>query len=126
VVTVATHPRFLREGDTLHVQIPVAFPQAALGSSAEIVMLDGVVERVTIPAGSQPGDLVRLRGKGMPRLRSSGRGDLLAHIKVEVPRELTERQRGLLVALAQEMDVPVEENEGLMEKIKGWFGRSEG
>ncbi|HOU31793.1 MAG TPA: molecular chaperone DnaJ [Synergistaceae bacterium] len=126
VVTVATHPRFLREGDTLHVQIPVAFPQAALGSSAEIVMLDGVVERVTIPAGSQPGDLVRLRGKGMPRLRSSGRGDLLAHIKVEVPRELTERQRGLLVALAQEMDVPVEENEGLLEKIKGWFGRSEG
>ena len=89
-------------------------------------MLDGAVERVTIPAGSQPGDLIRLRGKGMPRLRSSGRGDLLAHIKVEVPRELTERQRGLLVALAQEMDVPVEENEGLLEKIKGWFGRSEG
>ena len=49
-----------------------------------------------------------------------------AHLKVEVPRELTEKQRSLLSALAQEMNVPVEENEGFLEKLKGWFGRSEG
>ena len=126
VITLAEHPRFLREGDTLHAQVSVAFPQAALGSAAEISMLDGSVERLEIPAGSQPGDVIRLKGKGMPRLRGNGRGDLLAHLKVEVPRELTEKQRSLLSALAQEMNVPVEENEGFLEKLKGWFGRSEG
>ena len=126
VITLAEHPRFLREGDTLHAQVSVAFPQAALGSAAEISMLDGSVERLETPAGSQPGDVIRLKGKGMPRLRGNGRGDLLAHLKVEVPRELTEKQRSLLSALAQEMNVPVEENEGFLEKLKGWFGRSEG
>jgi molecular chaperone DnaJ len=121
LVRVREHPRFERDGDRLHTRVSVLFPQAALGCEIPIETLDGE-ELLDIPPGSQPGETFRLRGKGMPRLRGKGRGDLIVHLSVEVPRDLTERQRTLLQALAKEMDVSVKENESFLDKLKSFFG----
>ncbi|WP_029165351.1 molecular chaperone DnaJ [Aminiphilus circumscriptus] len=121
LIRVREHPRFERDGDRLHTKVSVLFPQAALGCEIPIETLDGE-EVLDIPPGSQPGETFRLRGKGMPRLRGKGRGDLVVHLSVEVPRDLTDRQRALLQALAQEMDVSVKENESFLDKLKSFFG----
>jgi molecular chaperone DnaJ len=81
--------------------LKIGFPQLALGAKVSIPTLDGNVD-VDIPEGTQPGETIRLRGKGMPRFRGYGRGDLLVQIDVAVPQKLTNQQRALLEQLAQE------------------------
>jgi molecular chaperone DnaJ len=94
---------FKRRGDDLLYSLTVGFPQAALGTEVSIPTLDGNTD-VKIHPGTQPGEIVRLRGKGMPRLRGYGRGDLLVRVDVAVPEKLTQQQRNLLEALAKEFD----------------------
>ena len=107
IVTVAVQPdeEFQRVGDDLHARVEVSVPQAALGATVEIegIMPDETVT-VDIPAGCQFDDTVRVPGMGMPRLRRGGRGDLIAHIDVVVPKRLTDRQRELFEELAASMD----------------------
>ncbi len=119
VIHVLEHPRLVRKGDDLYTDIYVPFPIAALGGSVEVSTLDGE-ETLEIAPGTQSGTSIRLKGKGMPRLGSLGRGDLIVRVMVDVPRELSERQRALIEALAQEMHVPVKAT-GLLDKLKGWF-----
>ena len=121
LVEVTPDPRFERQGSDLHVKVPLAFPQAALGCEVQVSTFDGP-QTLEVPAGTQPGSVLRIRGKGMPRLQGNTRGDLMVHVRVEVPKNLTERQRGLLEALAQEMKVSVRQEEGILDKLKGWFG----
>ena len=85
-VAVADDEAFQRDGDDLHVRVEVSVSQAALGATIEIdgILPDEVIQ-VEIPAGCQFDDVVRVRGMGMPRLRRSGRGDLIAHVDVVVP-----------------------------------------
>jgi len=94
-VRLAEHEFLEREGNDLRAVVELGMAEAALGTVVEVPTLDGT-ERLTIPAGSQPGQIFRLPGKGMPRLRSRGRGDLYLVLDVKVPRDLTPEQRRLL------------------------------
>jgi molecular chaperone DnaJ len=102
VISVKSHELFERQGADLHCEVPVAFTQAALGAEIEVPTLDGKV-KLKIPEGTQSGKLMRLRGKGLPTVRSATRGDQLVHIFVEVPTRLSSSQRELLEKFADEM-----------------------
>jgi molecular chaperone DnaJ len=95
-IEIAPHRLFTREGLDLHCRIPVPMTTAALGGEIEAPTLDGGRTRVKIPAGSQSGKQLRLRGKGMPQLRGGRYGDLYLELAVETPVNLSARQRELL------------------------------
>ena len=106
VVRVEPHELFVRDGADLHLEQEISAFVAALGAEVDVPTLDGS-EKVKVAAGAQPGDTVVLRGKGLARMRRSGHGDLVVHLKVTVPRKLTAKQRELLRALvADEGDRP--------------------
>ena len=100
VLHVEPHDFFERDGDRLMCQIPISFPQAAMGAEIEIPTLDGI-ETLKIPKGTQTGDVLRMRGHGMPNVRSGRKGDLQVHIFVKTPTNLDERQEELLKELAE-------------------------
>jgi molecular chaperone DnaJ len=95
VVNIRPHPQLLRRGTELFVELPVTFPQAALGTTLRVPTVEGS-EEVEVPAGTQSGHEIRLRGKGVPRLRGAGRGDLHVIVNVVVPSKLSKRERELL------------------------------
>lgn len=93
---VAEDPRFSRDGDDLKTEIPVDMFTAVLGGEIEVTTMSGKV-KLTIPAGTQPDQKIRLAGKGMPILKDSGKfGNLIAIIKVTIPKNISEKQRDLL------------------------------
>jgi molecular chaperone DnaJ len=101
IVNVREHEIFARDGNSLICEMPISFPQAALGTQQEIPTLDGTVT-LKIPAGTQTQKVFRLRGKGMPSLRRGhGRGDLYIKVVVETPTRLNQRQRELLEEFAE-------------------------
>jgi molecular chaperone DnaJ len=95
-VDVARHKLFEREANNLFCRVPVSVTAAALGGDIEVPTIDGGRSRVKIPAGSQSGRQMRLRGKGMPALRGAGTGDMFIELAVETPVNLTSRQKELL------------------------------
>jgi DnaJ-class molecular chaperone len=97
-VKVVPHPLYRRDGDNLHVDVPVTFAEAALGAEIEVPTLAGRA-RIRIPAGSQTGRLMRLKGKGMPALKGGEPGDLFAKLLVVVPKELQPRELELVKEL---------------------------
>jgi curved DNA-binding protein len=100
VVKVSPHTRFRREGDDLHVDVPVELYTALLGGEARVPTLNGDV-RLTIPPETQSGTTFRLAGKGMPRLRQPNEhGDLYAHAVIRIPSHLTDEERTLISQLA--------------------------
>jgi molecular chaperone DnaJ len=98
-VRIAPHEFLHREGSDLHARMPLTVTEAALGAEMHVPGIDDDIA-VTVPAGTQFGDQIRVRGAGMPRLRGSGRGDLIVHAAVEIPRKLTKEQREILSQLA--------------------------
>ncbi len=92
VTRVTPSPLYERRGSDLVMEVPVTYAEAALGSTVEVPTPEGRVS-LKVPAGSQEGKLLRIRGKGAPRLRGSGRGDLLARLRVTVPTRLTKQER---------------------------------
>jgi molecular chaperone DnaJ len=98
LVRVRPDERFLREGDDLITALSVPAPLASLGGSMQVPTLEGSLE-VAVPAGSQPGEIITVRGGGMPELRRGHRGDLRVLLDVVVPRRLTEEQRELMQRL---------------------------
>ena len=94
-IHIKAHSVFQRDHNDLHCEMPVGFATAALGGEIEIPTLDGVA-KIKIPAETQSGKVFRLRGKGIRGVRSSGPGDLMCHVVVETPVNLTERQKELL------------------------------
>lgn len=101
VVHVRQNELFVREGDDLLHVLIISYPLAALGGEVSVPTLDGPVS-VKISSGTQPGDTIKLRGKGMPRFRGYGKGDLLVRIGIGVPEKLTSKQRTLLEQLSEE------------------------
>jgi molecular chaperone DnaJ len=95
-IEVREHKIFQRDGNSLFCRIPVSMSGAALGGDIEVPTLDGGRSRVKIPAGSQSGRQMRLRGKGMPSIKSAQKGDMFIEIAVETPVNLTSKQRELL------------------------------
>ena len=95
VITVSPHKLFKRDGINLYMEMPISFAQAALGAELEIPTLEGPVKQ-KIPEGTQTDTTFRVKGKGMPRLRSTMKGDLVVTVRVEVPKRLSEKQKELL------------------------------
>jgi molecular chaperone DnaJ len=100
MVTVREDPDLVRRGSELYAEVPVTFAQAALGASVSVRTVDGA-EEVAVPAGTQSGQEIRIRGRGMPRLRGAGRGDLHVLVTVVVPARLSKRERELLRELGE-------------------------
>jgi len=119
-VSVADHPDFERDGDDLHYQHPISFPQATFGDTVEVPTLDGTVE-MDVPGGTQSGETFRLQGKGMPRLRRRGRGDLFVQVQIVTPDSLNAEQREALEQFAEAGGEEVDVNEGFFERIKSSF-----
>jgi molecular chaperone DnaJ len=121
LVHVRPDPRFVREGNDIYSQVDLTIVQATLGASVTVETLDGEVE-LELAAGTQPGEVRVLRGKGMPVLQGFGRGDHRVLVNVSVPRRLSDEQRRLL----EEFDAASDEStyrhdEGFFEKLKSAF-----
>ncbi|MCP4896715.1 MAG: molecular chaperone DnaJ [bacterium] len=122
-ILVEEHDVFEREGADLHVSLPISVFQVMLGASIEIATILGEDRSVDVPAGSQPGKIVRLRGSGLPQLNSSRRGDLLVHCNVVVPKKLSGEQRRSVEQTAQLFPaVDQGSHGGLFERLKTVLG----
>jgi DnaJ-class molecular chaperone len=95
VVEVEPSPLFERRGADLVLEVPVTYAEAALGANVQIPTPDGSVS-LKVPGGTESGKLLRVKGYGAPRLKGSGRGDLLARVKVTIPKKLTKAEREAL------------------------------
>lgn len=108
VVRVKAHERFHRDDNDLLTEVPISFPQAALGTTIDIETLEGEVS-IDVPAGSESGTRLRLRGKGMPFLRGTGRGDIHVRVRIVVPQKLSDDAVEHLKALGKELDGQIPE-----------------
>ena len=119
LVTVAVRDsdKFERDGTSVLSSVEVSFAQAALGADLQVDTIDGKV-KLTIPEGTQSGTVFRLRGKGIPFLRGSGRGDQYVTVNVAVPKNLNAHQKEALRAFARAMGEEAEESAGLFRKKK--------
>ena len=102
LVRIRPNELFVRDGDDLLHVLIIGYPQAALGANISVPTLDGPTT-VKVRPGTLPGALIRLKGKGMPRFRGYGKGDLLVRVGISVPERLTSRQRELLEELAKDL-----------------------
>lgn len=121
-VEVRDHPELLRRGTELFYELPVSFPQAALGATLEIPTVEGT-EPMAVPAGTQSGTEIRLRGRGVPRLRGAGRGDLHVIVTVVVPHKPSKRERELLKELG-DVGAPAvlpKGGPGLVDRLRDLF-----
>jgi molecular chaperone DnaJ len=120
-VTVRPHPLFERDGFNIWYELPITYAQAALGAEIDIPTLDGRI-RYEIKEGTQPGDVLRVRGKGIPYLNGRGTGDLLLKVVVEVPKNLSKEQKKLLTAFDEATgDKNYQKRKSFFEKIKRGF-----
>jgi molecular chaperone DnaJ len=114
-ILVSDHPTFRREGDDIYVTVPIGAADATLGASLEVPTVNGAVD-LKIPAGTQPGQKFRLKGKGVTS--RSGTGDEYVEIKVEIPRKISEKERELYEQLRGQMAA---KPESAFEKFKNHF-----
>jgi len=124
VLEVKPHPYFERRDADLYCTVPVSIVQAALGTEIVVPGLNGE-ETVKIPEGTQTGEIIRLKGKGMPDPHGGGKGDLYVNIHVEVPTKLTREQRRLFETLGATLPAenrPAHRDSSLFEKVKDIFG----
>ncbi len=125
-IEVDSHDLFERDGINLFCQVPVSMAKAALGGDVEVPTIDGGRSRVKIPAGSQSGRQMRLRGKGMPALRGAGQGDMFIEMAVETPVNLTARQRELLEEFEQLSKDNNPQMSGFFDRVKGFWDGMKG
>jgi molecular chaperone DnaJ len=126
VIQIRPHQVFQRDQNDLHCEMPVSFTTAALGGEIDIPTLDGQA-KLKIPAETQSGQVFRLRGKGIKGVRSNTHGDLLCHVVVETPVNLTERQRELLREFEEinqtDRDRHNPRAKSWMDKVKEFFAQ---
>lgn len=120
-LSVRPHEFFQRDGADLFCKIPVSMTVAAMGGDIEVPTIDGKKMRVSVPEGTQTGKQVRLKGKGMPVLRSSQMGDMYIQVAVETPVNLSKRQRELLKEFEKEARNNSPETEGFFAKAKAFW-----
>ena len=121
-ITVKPHPFFQRDGADLYCRIPISMVTAALGGQFEVTTLDETKSRVKVPEGTQTGKQFRLKGKGMPVMRTTNFGDLYIQVVTETPQKLTKRQRELLEEfeeLSSDQNHP--ESTGFFSKMKSFL-----
>ena len=121
-IFVKAHKLFTREGNDIICEVPITFVQAALGDEIEVPTLDGQV-KMNIPEGTQTGTVFRLKDKGVPHLRGSGRGDQHVRVKVITPKKLNDKQRELLTEFSRASgDDSHPEQKSFFKKVKDAFG----
>jgi molecular chaperone DnaJ len=121
VLRVGEHPVFERHEHDLHCTVAINVAEAALGTEIELETIDGR-ETIKIAEGTQPGEQLRLRGRGVPRVNSSGRGDLYVHIDVRVPEKLSKEQRRLFEQLREALPSAGQAREkGIFDRVKDYF-----
>jgi len=124
-IHVREHALFHRDGSHLVLQLPIAYTQAALGATIEVPTLDGP-DALTIPAGTQSGEVFRLRRRGMPDPNGGPRGDLLVQTFIEVPKKLNEDQEALLRQLAElERAEVTPHRRSFLDKLRNYFASTE-
>lgn len=121
-VNVRPHPIFERRGNDVWCEVPITYTQAALGAEVVVPTIDGRVS-YQVREGTQPGDVFKLKGKGIPRIGGHGRGDQFVRMTIEVPKNLTQKQKEIL----QQFDSVAEEKnyqkrKNFIDKIKDMFG----
>jgi molecular chaperone DnaJ len=122
IIRVQPHELFRRVGDDIVCALPITFAQAALGGELEVPTLDGR-GKLRIPPGTQPGTVLRVKGRGIPRRMMGGRGDQLVEVTIEIPTSLTQAQKDLIAQLARELGESVQPQQAtFMEKLKNLFG----
>lgn len=121
-VSVRPHPIYKRRGNDVWCEMPITFTQAALGADVEVPTLDGKVS-YHVHEGTQPGDVFRLKGKGIQGLRSRARGDQYVQVTVEVPKNLNKRQKEILSELDNNTDEKnYQKRKTFFSKLKDLFG----
>jgi molecular chaperone DnaJ len=116
---VQPHDKLVRDGTDLHTEAPIDMVQAVLGTTVEIPLIEGSKE-IDVPRGSQPGDTIVMHGAGVPRLRGYGRGDLIVHLRVSIPKKLDETQDRLLREYAELSELKVAtKRKGFFQRLKG-------
>ena len=120
-IRVRHHKLFVRQGYDILCDYPISFVQAALGAEVQVPTVDGKVS-YHIPEGTQPNTVFRLRGKGVPKLNSSQRGDQYVTIKVEIPKGLNEKQKDLLRHFDENVDASkYKQSKNFFEKMREIF-----
>lgn len=120
-ISVNAHQLFTREGYDVYLEMPITFAQATLGDDIQVPTLDGKVE-YQVPEGTQTGTVFRLKGKGIPKLRSTVRGDQYVKVTVEIPKKLNDKQKELVRQFAKECGEEVHERQkSLGDKIDSWL-----
>ena len=123
VIQVKAHKFFRRQENDIILNLNINIAQATLGADVQVPTVDGKMESLRIPNGTQPGKVLHLKGKGVPRLRSNGRGDQLVLINVEIPTSLNAEQREIFEKLAKSLGSEVRPQErGFLEWLKETFG----
>ncbi len=120
-ITVKPHKIFRVEGHNLHCKFPISFGTATLGGNIEVPTIEGSKAKLKVPAGTQSNTILKLKGKGMSRMNSSLRGDMLVEVVVEVPKKPTKRQKELLEEF-EEITKSQESNSGFFDKMKNLWG----
>lgn len=121
VVEVEKHPFFQRQGDDILCSVPISFVHAALGGDIEVPSLTGKM-KVRVPPATQPGSVLRVRGKGVPHRMRSGAGDQLVEVQLEVPTHLSPRAKELIEQLGQELGTDVQPKQrSFVDKLKDLF-----
>lgn len=123
-LNVKPHEVFRRDEDDLLIDLDLNFAQVTLGDEVPVPTIDGDPHELRIPSGTQTGETFVVRAKGVPHLRGGGRGDMIVHVNVVTPKNLTKEQKDLLKQLAQSMghSVKPQEDRGLMGKLKDALG----
>ncbi|MBN8828361.1 MAG: molecular chaperone DnaJ [Sphingobacteriia bacterium] len=121
-VHIKDHAFFHREGANIYCTVPLKMVTAVMGGSIDVPTIEGSLAKVNIPAGTQHGDKLRLKGKGMHHLKSKNRGDMIVSINVEIPVNITKRQKELLEEFDQESKKESNpKSESFFNKMKGFF-----
>lgn len=120
-IDVAEHTLFQRDGMNLYCQVPVSMTKASLGGDVEVPTIDGGRSRVKVPAGSQSGRQMRLRGKGMPSIRGAAQGDMMIELAVETPTNLTSKQKELLSEFEKLSEENNPQTSGFFKKVKTFW-----
>ncbi len=119
-VRIKRHDLFTREGYNVHCEVPITFVQAALGCDIEVPTIDGKI-RYHIPEGTQTDTVFRLKNKGIPSLRGGGRGDQMVKVVVEIPKNLSQKQKELLMEFDKETGGSYKRSKTFFEKLKDFL-----
>jgi molecular chaperone DnaJ len=123
VIEEHKHPDLIRDGNDLLYPLFLSFPQAALGDTVEIPTVDGKV-KIKIDAGTQPGKILRLRGKGLPEVNGYGRGDLLVNINIWVPKQLSKEEQKIIEKMNESNNFtpnPTSIEKNFFERMRSYF-----